>query len=88
MSTDYPLKETDTKEVYLLEASSRVSLNYIDKREDTPHLIMSGMDARELARVGLEFLKVASYLDGDLIEALKGQDKYVLDEIRNAMKGT
>lgn len=77
MSTDYPL----TPRLWLGEASNTVTL-YDEDRELT-----GPMDARELVRIGLYFMKVASYIDGDLSQCIEGQDDYALGELRSALGG-
>lgn len=90
MSTDYPvIDDGGDYELYLDESSSRVSLVALetDSEGEFPasHVLREGMDSRELARIGLVFLRVASYLDGNLQEALRDQDKYTVDELRRTL---
>ena len=84
MSTEYSILTSGDFELTLTEISSKADLALFEGQEC--HQIKRRMDAKELTRIGLEFLKVASYLEGDLTECMKDQDGYVVSELRRIFR--
>jgi hypothetical protein len=86
MSTSYTLiPNNGASELELLERSGEADLVLF--MEAGGYTIRHGMDAHELARIGLEFLKVSKYLDPDFSKSLTGQDEFILTELDIALEG-
>lgn len=88
MSTEYLIHESSTKRFKLNvdEHSSLLDLSLYDRNTDHHFVLAKDCGPHEMAKIGLTILKTASYVDGDLSEALKGQDKYIIDELKRALK--
>ena len=87
MSTDYLIFTRGEERMELIEQSSLLTI-YIPSTvtgDEYYDAAIPDLTPRQVVTIALEMLKVASYVDGDLVEAMKGQDAYTIAELRRAL---